>query len=661
MARTISLDEIESVRTIGPDEVESVSPVESPQLSEYAPETSMLEAGLRGAAQGLTFDSADELTARLESFLTNKPYEQALQESRSEYKLSEEEYPVTSLAGQVAGGVAQGVGLTALTGGAAAPAAGAGALSRLAKLGQVAKGVLVPTKQASALKNIGSAAVTGAAMGGLTSIGASEKEGLEALSEAPSGMLGGAITGGVLGAAVEGLGKAGEAAGKYISKGIDEGKYPEFFKMVRSGARLGEKDKDFLSQASSDRAEKDLYKATEEVLIPKLKQSLDTSRTLRNHILTNADKKISIEDEVKGLAENLSQRSETGVKDMLGNIFGNVERIAGPLQKPKNAPILYDATGNIIKVSSDVMESPLKDLDIMKAFNIMQEIEGTIKDELPAEVKKEAFAAISKIKNKIRSSVSEKEVESILKKNTNNDLVGLYKSNIQNIKGTIKDKNPIGILDEQMSSVLNASEILGDLNPSGKNEAQKIKDVETLFNTIISQPKNTSGGFLKKERFDKAMNRMENSFPEVASEFKKSISPIVEELEYRKYIRGEGWDQGRKDTGLIRKGLGDVGALTAEAVNIAAATKSAAAKGKAGPVPLLPVGTALRPVVATLTRAKTAVDKMAQKNPNSATYKMFSDMLNNALELKAESRRAAVLNTLMQYESFRNIVEQEEN
>ena len=59
------------------------------QPVQETPETGYIEALARGAAQGLTFETADEIAAALESGLTNKPYEQALKESRAEYKAAE--------------------------------------------------------------------------------------------------------------------------------------------------------------------------------------------------------------------------------------------------------------------------------------------------------------------------------------------------------------------------------------------------------------------------------------------------------------------------------------------------------------------------------------------------------------------------------------------
>lgn len=52
-----------------------------------------VEPKLRGAAQGALFGFPDEITARAESVFTDKPYEQALRESRANYKSAQERDP----------------------------------------------------------------------------------------------------------------------------------------------------------------------------------------------------------------------------------------------------------------------------------------------------------------------------------------------------------------------------------------------------------------------------------------------------------------------------------------------------------------------------------------------------------------------------------------
>jgi hypothetical protein len=648
--------ELESLRT-------QLAKPNQPSISEEEgiPQTSMVEAGLRGAAQGLTFGMADEIGARAESLITGKPYEKALSESRSEYKAAEQEYPITSTLGEVAGGIGQAVGLTALTGGAAAPAAGATAVSRLAKLGQIAKNVLVPTTKAGAVKNIATAARTGAVMGGLTGIGKSEKEGLEALKEAPSAALAGGVAGGVLGGAVEGLGVVGKKAGEVISKGIEEGKYPEFFRMIRTGAKLGGEGKEFLSEASAQRAERQAYKAAGEVIIPELESNLKAARDVRNHLLANSKIPLDIENEVSTLANKLAKRPETEVKDLLSNLKGNISEIVGKPQIKKPSPKLYDAEGNIIKTSPLQVDSPVSQLSALQSYSILKEIDGAVKDELPAEVKRAIFEATKGIRSKIQSSLDPAQVDEILKIPTpdGQDLRSVYQSLTSQLPENSLKNPPIKILDDQMSAVLNASEILGDINPSGKNEAEIIRDIEKVFRNVINQPKETSGAFLSKERYDAAMEKLKDKFPEVERKIQQEVAPIIEELNFRKYIRGEWSGRGIKETGFIKKALGDMGKLTAEGVNIASATKTAIAKGTSGPIPLVPTTTVLRPTVATLNTFKTKLDQKLAATPDNKPVQMFAAMIKNALDQKDESRRAAMLNTLMQYKSFRDMFKEE--
>lgn len=60
---------------------------------------------IRGAAQGLTFGLADEVTGGLESLLTNKTYEQARNESRENYKKSQESDPWGYGLGELGGAI----------------------------------------------------------------------------------------------------------------------------------------------------------------------------------------------------------------------------------------------------------------------------------------------------------------------------------------------------------------------------------------------------------------------------------------------------------------------------------------------------------------------------------------------------------------------------
>ena len=132
------------------------------------PEISQTESAIRGGAQGLSMGFADEATARLESILKNKPYEEALQESRSAYKQAQEANPITYTGSEIVGGIAPtfipGIGQAvtgAKLGKLATIGAGTGALSGLGysegkDIGEVARDVGIGGALGGALPVIGS-------------------------------------------------------------------------------------------------------------------------------------------------------------------------------------------------------------------------------------------------------------------------------------------------------------------------------------------------------------------------------------------------------------------------------------------------------------------------------------------------------------------------
>jgi hypothetical protein len=129
------------------DELKPVS--QQPTL----PPVSQAESAARGLAQGALFGFPDEATARLESIVSGKPYEQALQESREAYRRAQEANPVTYAGSEIAGGVGTAfipglgqAGTGARLARMAAIGAGTGALSGLGfsegqNIGEIAKDV----------------------------------------------------------------------------------------------------------------------------------------------------------------------------------------------------------------------------------------------------------------------------------------------------------------------------------------------------------------------------------------------------------------------------------------------------------------------------------------------------------------------------------------
>jgi hypothetical protein len=132
------------------------------------PKTAEGESFIRGAAQGATFGFADEITAAGESLITDKPYREALAESRANYGAAQADNPKTYLGGNVTGGIATslipGVGF----------AKGAGAIANIGKaavLGGTAGAGFSeanPLESPKELKNFGKDVAKGAAIGGAT-------------------------------------------------------------------------------------------------------------------------------------------------------------------------------------------------------------------------------------------------------------------------------------------------------------------------------------------------------------------------------------------------------------------------------------------------------------------------------------------------------------
>ena len=167
----INLDDVVESRTIQ----ETPQPPPSPQVS-------LVESAIRGGAQGLSFEFADEATARLESILKNKSYEQALQESRQAYKQAQEANPITYTGSEIVGGV-----LPAFVPGGA-----------IAKAGQLASKIPLAGRaiqSLSAMSPLAKGVALGGTTGAVTGLGMSEGKNIGEIARdvGIGGALGGAL------------------------------------------------------------------------------------------------------------------------------------------------------------------------------------------------------------------------------------------------------------------------------------------------------------------------------------------------------------------------------------------------------------------------------------------------------------------------------------
>lgn len=695
------------------DELENDSDIQNyltpptPQEAEIS--TSAPEAFARGAAQELTFGTADEIAAGIESTLTNKTYAKALEESRAAHSFAEEEHPIASLAGGITGGIGQAVGLSAVTGGAGGVAK-AGSL--LGKAGALAKGVVMPSAGKTFAGHVGKMAAGGAAIGGLHAIGRSEKEGVDRLEDAPSGAASGAAIGGAFGAVGRGIGKAGEA----ISKKIDAGEAPYTMKMIRNAFRAGEDGTGLSTMKSKADIETGLMDAAK-TATKDVVNTLDEMRAVRYAILSNIQDPISVNGPITKLEEGLTALTNQGTLeaapvleqlkknylsrlDEAGNLpiasanelaahidglLGSMNRGANPptvqLQKtmtdaikaikaeirlnvddtkafatlkqhaPEMLPALKKYTNAIpdeaVLNSTEVSDQEKKFFSQLKASLTKKKAKMT-PEELAAgdkEFQKE-LGKLSKAKDKAPKEIKKTS-------STQVDDLGFVAKEIASMNAAKSAASPLSKLDSGMHGILNASEILGDVTGS-KTDSDKLSDVFKMFRNIYAQTKDNQSGQLAHERYKQALENLRKAYPELATKIEKTIEKPLNLYEIKKFSEGASLgESGTKEAGIIKGLMAVPGSIMTGGANLLGQVKGAARSGTSGPIPM--ASSTIRPAVSTLTSIKEGVERLRQKSPNSSMLKFISEHIDNALNEKDEGRRAAVLNTLMQYKTFRDM------
>jgi hypothetical protein len=217
-----------------------------------------------------------------------------------------------------------------------------------------------------------------------------------------------------------------------------------------------------------------------------------------------------------------------------------------------------------------------------------------------------------------------------------------------------------------MRDALSSREILG-IKKGASFDEKKYKDFEKIFQNILDQSKDTKSSLIKKERYNTALGNLKRSFPELGKEIEEKVSPVVDKLELKSYLETGSLDASGEKSGIIKSFLGNMGQLGVGAANIGAQTLEAAEKGVAGPLKLgatVPTSTMIRPGVSALTSLKSAVDEIIEvrkfRGSDPGVFKMISEKLQTALTEKDPARRAAIINTLMQYSVFRNLMRDKE-
>jgi LysM repeat protein len=706
------------------EEFESLPDAEQAPVEQFeSPETGFVEAGIRGAVQGLTFDYGDEIGAFAESAFTGKPYEKALEESRAEYKLAQEEYPATSFLGGVAGGLAQTAAVAGLTG-------GAGALLPAGKLKKAVEGIralYLPTTGASALKNIASAAKTGAIMSGITATGASEKEGFESLEDIPEGVVVGGITGGVLGGAVEGVKKGASAVVKKLTKMGEEGNLPYSVKKsmdvikagksskitlkegdtidnianryginkeelekingpldnIKEGMEIEIPGKGYITEKSMQSADKSLMNSAAQG-VNLIQTSLDDVRNVKSEILKRVPNRLDIRKPLSNLQKNIKNQvtknlrdAEPALKDINRLIAGleldeagqtsafAVNNVINQLdnyvfsEKPLSAEVI-----TALKNSADELKLRLRaSVDPQTATEVLNEIPEYLdiykryvaslpkkelanssvlsksEQELFDQQLKDADAILAKLQKK----KPKKKISKTIPKEISTPLEELKQSNEKIDKAVLEIQatvNPLGQMDAVMHNILKASENLGKVT-RGKGDSLKTKF--KLFDIMRGSSSDTGTGQKAAARYESALENLASANPKLAERFKEIVNPSIRNMENKKFLQGAKLGEESKE-GLLQAFI----------------TAPAKVAGVSGNIVAQVSGKTINPVVATMMRTKNKIDSNLKINPDSALLRFFSKGLETAINEKDASRRAAILNTLSHYKTFRDFNNDEE-
>jgi len=205
--------------------------------------------------------------------------------------------------------------------------------------------------------------------------------------------------------------------------------------------------------------------------------------------------------------------------------------------------------------------------------------------------------------------------------------------------------NPLGRLDTIMHNILNASENLGGIT---RVDGPELKRKFKMFDILRQTTSETGTGQKAAMKYEEAITNLEKANPKLAEEFKKIAEPAINLIENKKFLEGSKLGEGPKDASALRQIITAPAVATGLAANVVAQiAKSPTTKGT------------LRPTVALLEKVRNKIKDRLIVEPDNAIFKRVAASLDDAIAQKDEARRAAIMNTLMQYESIRKMLKEE--
>jgi hypothetical protein len=521
------------------EETEEISNESAPKwedTEELAPsDFSQLESGLRGAAQSVSYGTADELTAagetaakalfggdKLSDLMDN--YRKYRTESRADYKAAEEQNPATYLAGELGGGAAAGL----LTGGAA----------MVANLGRT--GLVTGAKELAkmGLKQ-GAAAGLGSSEGDLT-----KGEIGQAAADTAIGAGLGATVGAVLPTAVKGAGKALSATGDFLME-----KSPNIVKKGKAAFKLAEKGVEVIGTKAEESLDKESRQAAKDIISAFRRQSREGS--------------VDIGKALKSLPEGADfSKVMTEVEDSLGKSNMRVDDYERALRELKQfkdttvketvVPGLETAKQNMAKkMESTAVEAALLGEKVSfpstsKSDNFLftlkksllpsgEETASVLKESIPADqILKESTESFKNMDLQDLNNVK-MGIDDLLSGDT---LTSYGKKILQNTRSKLDEtiKNSMDVPNREMfeagnaarSQAYDAGNLIGTLSP----KKQFLKDSDIKLQAQLLSPERST----TQKTVEQALSYGQKITPEL----KESIKDFPMRNQLLKDVKGEG-------------------------------------------------------------------------------------------------------------------------
>jgi hypothetical protein len=509
----------------------------------------------------------------------------------------------------------------------------------------------------------------------------------------------GAVVGGGLGGLVEGGKKGYKAIDKFVTGQIEKGNVPYSIRKIRDLWRAGKEGQGYITEASKKSLDKTVQKVSEDAT-DLVQNNLDDVRNLKQTLLASADRPIQVMSTYDSLKNKLGDLAKQNLSDSRLAL----DRIDGIFEEAG-----LNELGEISAKSTD---------------DIARKIENYILDnpESSTEVKSVLKDAINELKINLRLSVKEEDVLNTLKENSglrslyekfvskiddalleNSDVLTPYEKKffaglkrsvkakgkkgipsesledalkeagkkprgrkakpfeekpikskkeaedieyaIAQAKSILKQKsmtNPLGRLDAIMHQILNASESLGGITRmDGDNLKRKFK----VFDVLNRMSTDTQAGEKAIMRYEQALDQLNKASPELKKQFEKVTTPALNIIENKKFLKGGTLSEGTRDGAIstfIPTKLGNIANILGQVT---------ASKATGGVV---------RPTLTLLKSLQNKINTQLVVDPDNKLLKRVSQGLNDAIGAKDEVRRAAILNTLMQYESIRKLFKENE-